>query len=381
MRPFLSVLTLALLALPAYAETGGPGWVSWLRKALGTKVSSQVRAAPVLERRVATGVLAAQSTHRAAISRLNTARLLPAPLNIHLPSQSMAVASSKEIELQTEEERRFNAVNDRMAQAWQSVTRRDIAVMQRRKAHMRQTLQVEYPKGPVNYADLIPPDAKFIAVGEEHGFAPLRRAFETLVWQYQQKYPERKIIILTEFVFDRTLPLSEKTGEPVSSLELWFRRISPDFRFLEKFVKRGIQVIGLEDERYFRSHQKLISPSFRQVESVYGMKQRNDHWRRIIEQVRQQEPEAVFFVYAGNMHVHYRAPFSVAAASPQVFVLQLLAQDIGNDLPFGAVMQQESFSRPAAGSPYPVILSWPENNPYSILSGFDACLVFSVSKK
>lgn len=378
MRVFLTLLLCLGLAGPLSAEPGG--WAAWLKKVFQPRVSTRVPRSAALEQAVASRALAAQMAHRAAWTQLN-AKALPVPLNIHGAAQNMAAASSPSWVPATEAERRFKAVNDRLAQEWQYLTERDIAVMQRRKAHMIQTLRVEYPKGPVNYADLIPPEARFIAVGEEHGFAPLRRTFETLVWQYRKKYPNRKIVVLTEFVFDRTLPLSEKTGEPVSSLAFRFRRISPDFRFLEKFIKRGIHVIGLEDERYFRSHQALISPAFRQVESVYGMKQRNDHWRRIIAYVRRQEPEAVFFVYTGNLHVHYRAPFSLVKASPQVFVLQLMAQDVGTDLPFGAVMQQEPFAQVPAQATRPTVLTWPRHSPYSILSGFDACLVFPTGEK
>lgn len=376
MRHFLLLFLLAGLTAPACAASGGPGWSLWVKKIFGAAPAK----APVLEKAISSQALAAQAAHRSAVLSLNPTRLLPPP-DWAQPYQNMAVTSSKKIVPATEEERHFNSVNDRMAQAWRRVIERDIAVMQRRKANMLEQLQVAYPAGPVDYAALIPEEAKFIAVGEEHGFAPLRQAFETLVLQYRKKYPQRKIIILTEFVFDRTLPLSEKTGEPVSSLALRFRRVSPDFRFLEKFIKRGIPVVGLEDERYFRNHQRLISPSFRQVESVYGMKQRNDHWRRIIEQVRQQDPDAVFFIYAGNMHVHYRAPFAVVGASPQVFVLQLMAQDIGTDLPFGAVMKNEPFARVPEKTAFPEVLSWPQNSPYSVLSGFDACLIFPVSQK
>ena len=275
----------------------------------------------------------------------------------------------------TEEDFRFNRNNDLLAERWREVTARDLALMQQRKTEILRSLEIFVPQEPINLAKLIPPTAKYIQVGEEHGFAPLRKAFEEMVLGYQALYPERKIIVLTEFVFDRTLPLSEKTGDPVSLLALKYRRISSDFRFLGRFVKRGIEVVGLEDERYFRSHQKLITPFFRQVESVYGMKQRNEHWRKIIEEVRQRAPQAVLFIYTGNMHVHYRAPFSLARASSQLFVIQLLANDLGADLPFGAVMQRESFAQVSSGKS-PTILSWKKNSPYRIVSGFDACIIF-----
>lgn len=354
------------------AQPGGPAWGKQLVRVLGPTAARQtaVVPAPKLERALQTQLLAHTRWKNA----------LPLKADLYLPARSMAVKSSPSILPASEADAYFNYINDQLAAVWQSVTERDIALLQDYKADILKSLHVRLPRQPVQYAALIPPQAKYIAVGEEHGFAPLRQAFEELVLGYRQMYPERKIIVLTEFVFDRTLPLSEKTGEPVSLLGLKYRRVSADFRFLEKFVKRGIDVIGLEDERYFRSHQRLITPVFRQVESVYGMKQRNEHWREIIEQVRRREPEAVFFVYTGNMHVHYRAPYSLVRASSQVFVLQFFAGELGRDLPFGAVMQKEPFARTEGDVRYPTVLSWPQASPYRMLSGFDAGLIFPVSQ-
>ena len=381
MRRFVFILFLLVSTASAYAGSGGGGWMKWLRQTVGSPATKTQVSRQVVEQSLKRQLIQVQGAGAvAAAVAWNPARALTVAPDFRVPSQNMAVFSSVAIPPETEEEIRFRRQNDRLAEEWRNVAKRDMAVMLRRKRDILQALQVSYQNTSVNYAALIPQEAKFIAVGEEHGFYALRHAFERIVLQYQQMYPERKIVVLTEFVFDRTLPFSEKTGEPVSLLALRFRRVSPDFRFLEKFIKRGIDVIGLEDERYFRSHQKLISPAFRQVESVYGMKKRNDHWRKIIAQVRQKYPEAVFFVYTGNMHVHYRAPFALVKASPQVFVMQLMSKDLGKDLPFGAVMQNEPFARAPINGGNPVVLSWPRNSPFNVLSGFDACLVFPETK-
>lgn len=377
MRRLVCLLAVLLFAFPAQAGPGACGWKNVIKRVFGRSAGKQPAAAEI-QRAVETQAYAAQEINRASASYWKASHALVASPNLRLPYQSMAVISSTAISPATEEDFRFNIKNDRLARVWRMVTQRDLTLMQQRKQEMLEFLQVSRPGREMNYAALIPSDAKYIQIGEEHGFVPLRRAFEKIVWQYHKMYPDRKIIVLTEFVFDRTLPISEKTGLPVSVLGLRYRRVSPDFRFLEKFIKRGIEVIGLEDERYFKDHQGLITPSFRQVESVYGMKQRNDHWRQIMDQVRQREPNAVFFIYAGNMHVHYRAPFSLARASSQVFVLQLLARDLGKDLPFGAVMQNEPFARVADTEESPVLLQWKPGSSYPVLSGFDACLIFPV---
>lgn len=363
-------------SVSAYAGPGPSAWRNALQRVLGKAPARAAVLPPAVGQTLEQQALLARELNRSAAMYWKSSHALVPPGESRVPYQSMAGVSSKSIKPATEEDSRFTIINNRMASLWLSVTARDLSLMQARKSDLLDSLQVTYPEGPVDYASLIPPRAKYIAVGEEHGFPALRQAFETLVLQYQQMYPERKIIVLTEFVFDRTLPLSEKTGLPVNSLSLKYRRVSPDFKFLDKFTKKGIDVIGLEDERYFRNHQQLITPSFRQVESVYGMKQRNDHWRKIIQDVRQREPGAVFFIYTGNMHVHYRAPFTLARSSPQVFVLQLLAKDLGKDLPFGAVMQDQPFARVSPKASFPTVLSWPATSPYRPVSGFDACLIF-----
>lgn len=378
MRIFLTFLFLLSVTVPVYAGPGGGGWKTAVRKVLGPGTSRlPATTATNVERTIQIQLKRQQAVLAASARR--TGKVMIPTEGWKLPCQNMAVCSAKiKAGGFSQEDLEFNLKNDRLALRWYEIVRRDLALMLRQKEEMLRALKVTQLTHRPDYAGLIPAEAKYIFVGEEHGFAPLREAFETLVYQYQKKYPHRKIIVLTEFVFDRTLPLSEKTGWPVSTLALRYRRVSPDFRFLDKFLKRGIDVIGLEDERYFRNHQRLISPSFRQVESVYGMKQRNEHWRRIIEDVRQREPEAIFFIYTGNMHVHYRAPFTLANASSQVYVLQLLAKDLGKDLPFGNVMQDEPFAQAQSGEG-PLLLQWPRNSFYRVLSGFDGGLVFPIS--
>ncbi len=366
MRYGMLILWLFVMAGSAQAEPGARGFREIARRWLGKPPARAAVQAPALERQV---LRQAGALRRNLPACVGTKCLPPKP------------GTREKIPLKlSAEDLRFNAQNERLSQKWRAVSERDLALLRQYKPQILQQLNVSYPKAPVNYAALIPPQAKYIAVGEEHGFAPLRQAFEEMVFQYQALYPKRKIIVLTEFVFDRTLPLSEHTGKPVSLWGLRYRRISPDFRFLERFIKRGIAVIGLEDERFFRSHQRLVTPAFRQVESVYGMKVRNEHWRRIIADVRRREPHAVFFIYTGNMHVHYRAPFSLAAVSEQMYVVQLLARDLGTDWPFGSVMQTEPFARAEQGA-YPIVLTWPDKGAYRILSGFDAGFIFPISSK
>ncbi len=374
MRYFIFILLLIGLSLPAEAGNGIPvNWKEYIKRLFGSRNISEVPSS-TLDRMIGEQVTAKHIGGAAAFSLEQSGGTMDIPL----PHQNIEFYNPYKHLLLKNQEQYFNQMNDHLVRLWRNVAEQDLLFMRQHKKDLLRSLRVSYEQKEVDYVSLIPSEAKYIQVGEEHGFLPLRKAFESMVLQYKEKYPDRKIIVLTEFVFDRTLPLSEKTGEPVSLLALKYRRVSPDFRFLEKFVKRGIDVIGLEDERYFRSHQQWVTPSFRQVETVFGMKQRNDHWRTIIEDVRQREPDAVFFIYTGNMHVHYRAPFSLAKASNKNFVIQLFAGDLGKDLPIGYLLQKEPFSQVAPATKYPTVLSWQPKSPYHIYSGFDACLIFPV---
>lgn len=288
-----------------------------------------------------------------------------------LPLQNMATLSEGPATFPDLKDKIFAFKNDKNAFPWLALTEKDLAFLSSRKAQIRRSIRVQKPH-TLDLVSFIAPQVRNIAVGEEHNVLAIRQAVEQLVFDYQKAYPERKIIVLTEFVSDRLFAW-ENPGEPVSAFGLKHRIVNDDFLFLANFIRNGIEVIGLEDIVYFSEHQTLIAPSFRQVDSVYGMKQRNEHWRRIIEDVRRREPDAIFFIYTGNMHVHYRAPFTLTNPSTQTMVLQLVQHDLGTDLPFGFVMKDEPF---ATAKQTPTVLSWPKQSVFRVRSGFDVGVIF-----
>ena len=200
------------------------------------------------------------------------------------------------------------------------------------------------------------------------------RAFEQMVLQYQAAHPEKKIMVLTEFVSDRLFPW-QLPGKPVGRLEMPWRRNDKDFAFFSHFLRAGIEIIGLENNAYIKEHEALITPSDCEAESVCGMQERNAHWRRIISYVADKNPHAVLFIYTGSMHSHYRAPFSLATPSPQNIVFQLESRQLGLDMPFGFVMHQEPFVR--ATSQTATVLTWKDQTSvFRTRSGFDVAIIF-----
>ena len=287
------------------------------------------------------------------------------------PLQNMATLSVNPARFEHLKDKIFAFKNDKNAFPWLALTEKDLTFLSTHKAQIRRSIRVQTPH-TLDLVSFIAPQVRNIAVGEEHNVLAIRQAVEQLVFDYQKEYPERKIIVLTEFVSDRLFAW-ENPGEPVSAFGLKHRIVNDDFLFLANFIRNGIEVIGLEDIVYFSGHQTLIAPSFRQVDSVYGMKQRNEHWRRIIEDVRRREPDAIFFIYTGNMHVHSRAPFTLTNPSTQTMVLQLVQHDLGTDLPFGFVMKDEPF---ATAKQTPTVLSWSKQSIFRVRSGFDVGVIF-----
>ena len=292
-----------------------------------------------------------------------------------IPFQRMATVSAPARYLPKPVDPAFVLRNDKMALQWFETIEKDLHFLQDQREAIYKTLQVKrVSPQDINYADLIPEQARKIFVGEEHNQPAIYQAFEQLILQYQERYPEREIIVLTEFVSDRLLPW-QKPGRPVGRLEMPLRRNDKNFAFFNNLLKAGIIIIGLENVGYIKDHEALITPSESEYESVYGMQERNAHWRHIISYVADQHPQAVLFIYAGNMHTHYRAPFTLATSSPQNFVLQLESNSLGADMPFGYVMKNSPLIQ-AYGHKL-TVLSWSEKDPvFRTRSGFDACIIF-----
>ncbi len=314
----------------------------------------------------------AVTSKTARLAQANRAAFLNSPRT--LPFQAMAPLAQRPQEVDP----LFALRNDQMAFAWFETIEKDLTFLQRHKRMLLRTITTRYSSiNEVDYSALIPASARKIYVGEEHYQPLIYEAFEKLIFQYQARYPDRKIIILTEFVSDRLLPW-QLPGRPVTRLEMPLRRNDNDFKFFNRFLRAGIEVVGLENVAYVKEHEALITPSEDESQSVYGMQERNAHWRNIINYVAKKNPDATLFIYAGSMHTHYRAPFSLATPSAQNFVLQLEVGHLGTDMPFGYVMQKTPFATTKEGKV--AILSWPEKTAFSTRSGFDACVIFPEKK-
>lgn len=365
----LTCTLLLMLSVPGWAGGG----ITWFRQAVRTAAPQEARLQRFISLQMQRAALKAANTSKTArLAHANRAAFLKSPRT--LPFQAMAPLT----QLPQETDPLFALRNDQMAFPWFETIEKDLTFFQRQKQVLLRALNVRYaPLDEVDYAALIPESARKIYVGEVHQQPRIYEAFEKLIFQYQERYPDRKIIVLTEFVSDRLLPW-QLPGRPVSLSEMPFRRINNNFKFFNNLLRAGIELVGLENVAYRKEHEALITPLEDESQSVYGMQERNAHWRNIISYVAKQNPDATLFIYAGNMHTHYRAPFSLANPSAQNFVLQLEVGHLGPDMPFGYAMQKSAVVQAKEGKVS--ILSWPEKTAFGTRSGFDACLIFPEEK-
>lgn len=365
-RPIF-VLILLGMCLPAFAGAS----IRFLRPVSKALSPQEARLQQAITLHMDRAILNASHTARLA----NTNRTAYFRSAQTIPFQRMATVSAPFKYLPKPVDPVFISRNDKMALQWFEPIEKDLHFLHNQREAIYKTLQVKrVSPQDINYASLIPDTARKIFVGEEHNQPAIYQAFEQLILQYQKLYPERKIIVLTEFVSDRLLPW-QKPGQPVSRLEMPLRRNDKNFAFFNNLLKAGITIIGLENVGYIKDHEALITPSESEYESVYGMQERNAHWRHIISYVADQYPGATLFIYAGNMHTHYRAPFTLATPSPQNFVLQLESGSLGTDMPFGYIMKGHPFAQ--AYSNKLTILNWSEKDPvFRTRSGFDTCIIF-----
>lgn len=370
-RIFLFFFLLLHIVLPLQAG-GGPTWLRVVKKSASRPQEARLQRLISLQMQHVAPKEVIQTSRMARLADRNRQAFLRSAKT--LPFRAMATISAPVAQFARQADPLFALRNDQMAFSWFETIEKDLAFWQEQKAGIFENLQMDvFPFPWFNYVDWIPAQARKIYVGEEHDQPVIYKAFEAMVLQYKQRYPDRPIIVLTEFVSDRFFSW-QMPGQPVGRLEMRKRRIDRDFKFFSHFIKEGIQVIGLENLAYIKEHEALITPSESQAQSVYGMQQRNAHWRTIIDYVAARNPQAVLFIYTGSMHSHYRAPFSLATPSPQNFVMQFEVGYLGEDMPFGYVMQKEPFTQTMPE--YITVLSWRKRGAFSTRSGFDVCFIF-----
>lgn len=187
-------------------------------------------------------------------------------------------------------------------------------LLSRRQTVLENTLHLPLGRA-ADWVKQIPPQAKIIFMGEYH-LPQIQIQAASLMKAYQQMYPNRQIILLTEFAPD-TYPalLSAREKEENNYLE----------KFFSLFPKRSIKTAGLEEKTCINTQVTHVSGEHISG-SALGVAARNTHWLRLIYKWRAQYPQAVFFVYTGGGHCMLDELFSLSRNfSPQEsFVISFL---------------------------------------------------------
>lgn len=176
-------------------------------------------------------------------------------------------------------------------------------------------------------ADIIPPQVKYILLGEEHYKSQIQVFLAKFFQEYQTKYPDRKVFLLTEF-----LPINGKKTLLLQKMKVE----DPVYAFiLDSAVGNGIKIKGLEPPYVHEEGDLLhIAPQWAEKGKVAGlwvtpegMRLRNKAWISRIKELRKNNPDAVFMIYAGADHLAYNSFASLALQLPgeEVFVAHLFA--------------------------------------------------------
>ena len=158
-------------------------------------------------------------------------------------------------------------------------------------------------------ADRVTEKTKYFLIGERHGFAEITNAIATFMLSLRLKYPNREIILLTEF-----LP-ENKYYYPAVPKDLYDNK-RPVWNAAEV---TDIPVVGLEPEYVTDSREVTLEcangPGCREQRAAWasleGIRLRNERWMRVIKKYREKYPHALFVVYSGGGHVNYTEPYSL----------------------------------------------------------------------
>lgn len=216
---------------------------------------------------------------------------------------------------------------------------------------------------------LIPPTAKFIFLGEVHHQPSIEKQILYLLAHYHKLHPEKRIMVLTEFVLDTNVSLLPKEMDA---------RVTSKRAFFDLLMKWRIPVFGLEEPaaRFDASREVLAEKGGKTFLSstALAVQTRNRHWVKQIKAMHEAYPDMVFFIYAGLGHTEYNLPYSVAAQFPA-------QETFAMDFFVGRRLRFTPFDRAFNGAFSGTGVWYWKDPKYARLAGFDASIVLPGVKK
>lgn len=169
---------------------------------------------------------------------------------------------------------------------------------------------------------------KLVFIGEQHYDEDIQYAVGKLVLALKAQNPGRRVVVFTEFL-DLYPEVETACARPESAqpLETYYRRAEKNMRrvaklpkdemfyapaLFNKWLRRAVEIYPLEDAAQIELLDYAASGDFTNVLSVA---MRNKFWARVIDtkikEVRQENPDALFVVYAGVGHTSWVEPYSL----------------------------------------------------------------------
>lgn len=250
--------------------------------------------------------------------------------------------------------------NNRLEFASRLLVEHTVRRLRAQHKEIRESLQ--YARS-ADLVSLIPSSAKFIFLGETHHQPAIEKQILYILARYHKRYPEKKIILLTEFVLDTNVSLLPKEMDA---------RVTSKRDFFNLLMKWRIPVFGLEEPlAYSQAAQELFTEKAGTAflsSTALAVRTRNQHWVKQIKAMHEAYPDMVFFIYAGLGHTEYNFPSSVAAAFPEK---ETFAMDffVGRRLRFTPF--DRAFSGVFSG---PGVWYWKDTK-YARLAGFDVSVI------
>ncbi len=157
----------------------------------------------------------------------------------------------------------------------------------------------------------ITPQTQHFLIGEIHDNA-IGQTLIPFLRELRRTQRDRRIFLFTEF-----LPERQIWGRWNPEL-LYF----PDQKNIwDEATLLNISVVGLEPKFVYTVRQRFLernadeqgrsTPGEEIWSSIAGVRMRNRQWMDVLKEYREQYPDALFLVYAGNAHVDYTEPYSL----------------------------------------------------------------------
>ncbi len=344
MRKLLLIcLSIFLMVAPIHAQRG---WrLPWLKAkpaAQGKARLADVNISHQLDRRVAQTFKQAQQMQQQLppgrhvimgepvqqifkTAELNAQELYPAQTFLKNSNQTGKYLAARNNRLFLQEMRRMKKV-------WAQIDEN----LPRLQAEATATQQPNTPP-PVWLAEILPPSATNLFIGEAHGYPEIHQFVAQLTHQLRARQPDREIILFTEF-----LPENFKwTGRRPSITEVP-EVLQKYYPIWDKALQEHVQVIGLElpnavddycEVRYLNALGALDKQSV--WSSLEGVRLRNERWQKTLATYRAQHPNALFIIYTGADHSMYNHPFTLATPNEHSFVSVLYPDRYAAFVPSG----------------------------------------------